>query len=119
MGRCSRALYYVAIFGPRTLRSTANIPAEIATSPLTYTLDEDFWIEALVTGVDLIDTRSRFLQFDETLQLQLDRYATVRSAYYNSRRQSIYDGNLPETDDLDPFDDEFEESLEDTLENEL
>lgn len=102
-------------FGPRTLRGTTAIPAEIATNPLTYALDEDFWIEGVVTAADLVDTRSRFLQFDEALQLQLDPYAQIRNAYYNNRRDRIYDGNPPKNEEADPFDDDFEEALEEAV----
>ena len=46
-------------------------------------------------GVNIIDGRSRLLDFDDVLAQQFDPYVFVRTAYLQRRLNQVYDGNPP------------------------
>lgn len=83
------------LLGPRTLRHTAAIPANIATNPLTYVDDDTVRISATV--LKIIDTRAGFLEQEKLLRG--DRYSFLRDGYLQRRRFEVLDGELGE----DPF----------------
>ncbi len=90
--------------GPSNLRDFGGTIVRYALTDVTGALDAD--IAAMTTTLRLVDTRSRFLSFDETLNLQVDPYAFIRESYAQARLRAIHDGTLPETEV-----DEFEEEL--------
>jgi phospholipid-binding lipoprotein MlaA len=91
------------ILGPSSVRDgVALIPAAYAYLP--YELprwlasDGDHWARwsNALTAVDFVQTRANLLDATSLLeQAALDRYAFVRDAYFQRRRNLIYDGNPP------------------------
>jgi len=98
----------IPILGPSTVRDAAGIAvATQAYLPwqLPKWLDFNYqttWQWSL-TGLDLVQTRANLLDATNLLeQAALDRYTFVRDAYFQRRRNLIYDGNpppLPASDD--------------------
>lgn len=89
------------ILGPSSVRdATGTAVASQAYLPwqLPKWLDLDHrvaWQNSL-TVVDLIQTRANLLDATDLLeQAALDRYAFLRNAYFQRRRNLIYDGNPP------------------------
>ncbi len=90
--------------GPSNLRDFGGTIARYAFTDVTGSLDAD--AAAGATILRLLDTRTKLLGFEETLDLQIDPYAFVRESYSQARIKAIHDGQLPETEE-----DEFEEEL--------
>lgn len=90
-------------YGPSTTRDVHDIPASIATSPLTYV----GWTVALpLYALDLVNTRARLDQADRfRSEAALDEYDFTRSAYRQHRNSLIWDGDPPERDLLDDLED--------------
>jgi phospholipid-binding lipoprotein MlaA len=91
----------IPILGPSSVRDGTGIAvATQAYLPwqLPKWLDVDHrvaWQNSLTT-LDLIQTRARLLDVTNVLEeAALDRYAFVRNAYFQRRRNLIYDGNPP------------------------
>jgi phospholipid-binding lipoprotein MlaA len=89
------------ILGPSSLRDGVGlIPDAYAYLPWQIPKWADFdhrvtWQWSL-TGLDLVDTRANLLDATDLLeQAALDRYAFLRNAYFQRRRNLIYDGNPP------------------------
>lgn len=60
---------------------------------------------AAYTALDLLSSRTNFLNFDKVLESQPDPYLFLKIGYENNRLKSIYDGDPPvdENDDIDDF----------------
>ena len=89
------------ILGPSSVRDGVGlIPDAYAYLPWQIPKWADFnhrvtWQWSL-TGLDLVDTRANLLDATDLLeQAALDRYAFLRNAYFQRRRNLIYDGNPP------------------------
>lgn len=79
----------VPIFGPYTVRDgLATFPDQYA-NPRAYL---PFWWEAGLWGAQGVDTRSRLLYLDQTLQNTYDPYAFIRNAYLQHRQFMISGG---------------------------
>jgi phospholipid-binding lipoprotein MlaA len=79
----------VPVFGPYTVRDgLATFPDQYA-NPRYYL---PFWWEAGLWGAQGIDTRSRLLYLDQTLQNTYDPYAFIRNAYLQNRQFMISGG---------------------------
>lgn len=91
------------LLGPATVR---DAPARIADDflrPLRwYSPGSTRWISL---GVNILDTRARFLPLDATLEQTYDKYAFIREAYLQRRQYQVYDGNPPE----EPIEEDFED----------
>ena len=88
------------LLGPSTLRDTAALPVDTQGNLITHIPDNDVRNTLIVTGV--IDTRARLLGASAMLDdVALDKYSFTRDTYLQYRRNAIYDGNPPETDDYD------------------
>ena len=59
-------------------------------------------------GVRAIDIRSRLLDLDRIIQMQVDPYLFFRETYLQNRRRLIMDGVQP---DQDPASGNFEQKL--------
>jgi phospholipid-binding lipoprotein MlaA len=91
------------ILGPSSVRDgVALIPAAYVYLP--YELprwlasDGDHWVRwsNTLTAIDFVQTRANLLDTTNLLeQAALDRYAFLRDAYFQRRRNLIYDGNPP------------------------
>jgi len=89
------------ILGPSSVRDGVGlIPAAYAYLPWQIPKWADFnhrvtWQWSL-TGLDLVQTRASLLDATDLLeQAALDRYAFLRDAYFQRRRNLIYDGTPP------------------------
>ena len=96
------------LLGPTTNRDLVGTVGDNWTQILQYT-DNVTWPERIaLTGVNIVDSRSKLLGADSMLNDQLDPYVFFRTAYLERRRALVYDGNPPPEDE--DFDDEDEGS---------
>lgn len=95
--------FVMPFFGPRTVRDTVGLVADIYTDPVTY-VDDTGARNALV-ALQVIDHRANLLGTEEVLnEATDDEYIFVRDAYLQRRQNLVYDGNPPE-EDFDVFTD--------------
>jgi phospholipid-binding lipoprotein MlaA len=91
----------IPILGPSSVRDgTGTLVATQAYLPwqLPKWLDVDHRVawQNWLTGIDIVQTRAGLLEATDLLeQAALDRYAFIRNAYFQRRRNLIYDGNPP------------------------
>lgn len=88
--------YFVwPIIGPRYLRDTVGFGFDWLSNPLTYV--QDPYTTWGLWGLDIVDTRARFLPADRVIKQAAgdDKYVFIREAYRQRRRNLIYDGNPP------------------------
>lgn len=99
------AYVVLPFFGPRNVRDSFGLIGDILTDPVTYVEGDDArW--ALV-GTRVIDTRANLLKAEKVLdEAATDEYSYVRDAYMSRRNFLVYDGNPPEDDEFDIFEDE-------------
>lgn len=87
------------LLGPSTLRDTAALPVD-ATGNLVSQLPEESVRNSLLV-VRVVDTRANLLGASAMLEeVALDRYSFARDSYLQYRRNAIYEGNPPESDDF-------------------
>lgn len=91
------------ILGPSNFRDTVGRVGDVFTDPRYY-IKDDKWRMATAL-VDVVDTRAGLLQYDETLERQVDEYAFVRDFYTQRRTSLINDGEVEELDEFE-FEDE-------------
>ena len=96
----------IPALGPSSLR---DFPSSVA----TRFLEPLYWFDVGNArwgslALDLVDTRSRLLAIDPTLERVFDKYAFIRDAYLQRRQYLVYDGNPPE----EPLDPEMQEAVE-------
>ena len=97
------AYVVLPLFGPRTVRDSFGLVADIYTDPVTY-VDDVATRNALV-ALEVIDTRANLLGVSKVLEEAAeDQYSYVRDAYLQRRQNLVYDGNPPE-EDFDVFTD--------------
>lgn len=93
---------YVVIpfLGPSSVRDGIGTITEIVTDPLTrWTDDEPFWRWSL-WGLRIVSFRATLLGSERILDVAAtDRYAFVRDAYFQRRRNLIWDGRPPRDPD--------------------
>lgn len=88
------------LMGPSTLRDTAALPVD-SSGNLANQLPEESARNALLV-VRVVDTRANLLRASDMLeQVALDEYAFARDSYLQFRRNAIYDGNPPESENKD------------------
>ncbi|WP_018411857.1 MlaA family lipoprotein [Methyloversatilis thermotolerans] len=113
------AYVVLPILGPRTVRDTFGVAADIYVDPVR---DADGHRGYRNTAIVLraIDQRASLLKAEDAIEAAaLDKYAYIRDAYLQRRRSLIHDGNPPREKDDDsaalPFDNrQLVESLEPT-----
>ncbi|MBB5019487.1 phospholipid-binding lipoprotein MlaA [Chitinivorax tropicus] len=98
------------LFGPSTLRDTAGMVADTATSINAPASEPAARYGVLAIGA--VDKRAELLGASEVLDsAALDPYTFLRDAYLQKRIAEIYDGNPPSTvDPDDPFADDSKAS---------
>lgn len=97
------AYVVLPFFGPRNVRDSFGLVADIYTDPVTY-VDDTSARNALV-ALQVIDARANLLGVQNVLEeAALDKYSYVRDAYIQRRQNLVYDGNPPE-EDFDVFED--------------
>jgi phospholipid-binding lipoprotein MlaA len=88
------AYLVLPVFGPRTVRDAGGLVVDTVTNPLSY-LDDVSTRNALL-GARLISTRAQLLPADKAIdEASLDKYAYIRDAYLQRRRNLIFDGAPP------------------------
>ena len=83
---------FLPVFGPSNPRDAVGRAGDIAMDPLAW-IGQGSTVDALGysrTGLNVVDTRSRFLDDLDRMKAQaLDPYATLRSLYRQNRRATI------------------------------
>ena len=86
------------VVGPRTVRDTVGFGVDVAADPV-YSI-KNVPTRNTTAAVRLVEDRAQLLPVEKTLEeAALDKYAYVRDAYLQRRRNLIYDGRPPR--DLD------------------
>ena len=98
------AYVVLPFFGPRNVRDSFGLAADIYTDPVFHINDNGTRNAFGITRV--IDSRASLLGTKNILdEAALDEYSFVRDAYLQRRQNLVYDGNPPE-EDFDVFSDE-------------
>lgn len=84
--------------GPRTVRDTAGWGVDYAADPVRYFDPAGVRDGAML--VRFVDIRASLLPSDKVIEeAALDKYAYIRDAYLQRRRNQIHDGRPPRQDD--------------------
>jgi len=92
------------VFGPSTVRDAGGRVVDIYANPPKEAMQARYRNAAVV--LDGLDTRVGLMQANASIDSAYDPYAFVRDAYIQNRRYNIYDGNPPEQDQYQDYDDE-------------
>ncbi|WP_412479092.1 VacJ family lipoprotein [Azonexus sp. IMCC34839] len=87
------------VIGPRTMRDTGGWAVDFfAADPLTYV--RPYGVRNSAVVLRFVDVRASLLPADKVVEeAALDKYAYIRDAYLQRRRNQIYDGRPPRLDD--------------------
>lgn len=86
------------VFGPRSVRDTVGLAADLAVEPIGNMGDVPTRNTLLVTR--LVSDRAAMLPADKVIEeAALDKYSYIRDGYLQRRRSLIYDGAPPRLDD--------------------
>jgi phospholipid-binding lipoprotein MlaA len=89
------------LLGPFTLREVAALPVDRQGNLVNQVADEG--TRTGLTVVDLVDTRSTFLDSEGVVNgAALDRYSFIRDSYLQRQRYQVYDGNPPDEEPQEP-----------------
>ncbi|WP_462320439.1 MlaA family lipoprotein [Halochromatium sp.] len=97
--------FVMPILGPSSVRDTFGFAGDVLIDPFfSLQKDEIYWGFVVLRA---IDTRAGLLAAGDLVdEAALDRYAFVRDAYLQRRRNLVHDGNPPADQDDDLFWDE-------------
>lgn len=99
------AYVVLPFFGPRNVRDTFGLIGDMFTDPLMYVEGDD--ARFALIGTRVVDTRANLLKAEKVLdEAATDEYSYVRDAYMSRRQYLVHDGNPPEEDDFDLFEEE-------------
>ena len=94
------AYLFWPLIGPRTVRDTGGWLVDINTDPTWGTTRKSVAVRNSLLAVRLVDVRASLLPSDKVVEeAALDKYAYIRDAYLQRRRNQIYDGRPPRLDD--------------------
>ncbi len=89
------------ILGPRTVRDTGGWVVDSYTDPTWYTLNKSVAARNSLLALSFVDVRASLLPSDKVVEeAALDKYAYVRDAYLQRRRNQIFDGRPPRLEDV-------------------
>lgn len=91
-------------FGPSTARDAPAIYVDWQTD-LRVGDQVDPAVEWTLIGLSLVNRRAQLLEFDDTWQSAYDPYAFIRDAWVQRREYRVRDGNMPDADPLEGFED--------------
>ncbi len=91
-------------FGPSSARDTPAIYVDWQTD-LRVGDQVDPAVEWALIGLSLVNRRAQFLEFDDTWQSAYDPYAFIRDAWLQRREYRVRDGDMPDADPLEGFED--------------
>jgi len=105
-GVSSGPYFVFPILGPTTFRDGAGWLVDFnVTDPIAYV--DHVPTRNQLYGTKFFDTRANLLGVSKVLEeASLDEYAYVRSAHLQYRQNLIYDGNPPEDEDFDIFEED-------------
>jgi len=87
------------LFGPSTLRDTAGMPVDTSVD-YVRNLDHIPTRNSAMT-LRVVDKRANLLSTSNLLnEAAIDKYSFTRDAYLQYRRNQVFDGNLPDEEDL-------------------
>ena len=90
--------FFWPVIGPRNLRDTAGWAADIYADPVAGV--EHVANRNSLMALLFVDIRSSLLPADKVVdEASLDKYAYLRNAYFQRRRNQIFDGRPPRTED--------------------
>lgn len=88
------AYLFWPVIGPRTVRDTAGFVVDSYTDPVWYI--DDVPVRNSLVGLRYVDQRAALLPTDKIIEEgALDKYAYIRDAYLQHRRNAVYDGYPP------------------------
>jgi phospholipid-binding lipoprotein MlaA len=92
------AYFILPIFGPSTMRDNIGFAGDLVTDPFfSIKTGEIYWGFA---GLRIVDVRADRLAAGDILEdAAVDPYIFLRDAYLQRRRNLVYDGNPPESED--------------------
>ena len=86
------------VLGPRTVRDTAGWAGDFVVDPVRFF--DPTGVRDVASIVRFLDVRASLLSSDRLVEeAALDRYAYIRDAYLQRRRNQIFDGRPPRLDD--------------------
>ena len=89
------------LVGPRTVRDTGGLIVDIYTDPTWYKINKSVAARNSLVALRFIDVRASLLPSDKVVdEAALDKYAYVRDAYLQRRRNQIFDGSPPRLEDV-------------------
>lgn len=89
---------FLPVIGPRTLRDTAGWGVDITVDPVSDI--RPVAARNSLVGLRFVDIRASLLPSDKVVEeAALDKYAYIRDAYLQRRRNQIYDGRPPRDDE--------------------
>jgi len=92
------AYVVVPVFGPRNVRDTVGLVADVAVDPVANMDNVAARNTLIVTR--LISDRAELLPADKVIEeAALDKYSYIRDAYLQRRRSLVYDGAPPRIKD--------------------
>ncbi|WP_459950544.1 MlaA family lipoprotein [Denitratisoma sp. agr-D3] len=92
------AYVVVPVFGPRNVRDTVGLVADVAADPVADMHNVAARNTLIVTR--LVSDRAELLPADKVIEeAALDKYSYIRDAYLQRRRSLVYDGAPPRNTD--------------------
>ncbi|MFN4341165.1 MAG: VacJ family lipoprotein [Azonexus sp.] len=86
------------VIGARTVRDTFGWGVDLVADPVGYV--DPVPVRNSLRGVRIVDIRASLLPADKVVEeAALDKYAYIRDAYLQRRRNQIFDGRPPRQDD--------------------
>src|SRR5574343_1415070 len=86
------------VIGSRTVRDTFGWGVELMGDPVGYV--DSVPVRNSLRGLRIVDIRASLLPADKVVEeAALDKYAYIRDAYLQRRRNQIFDGRPPRQDD--------------------
>ena len=86
------------VIGPRNVRDTAGFGVDSFVDPVWRV--ERVSARNSLRGLRIVDIRANLLPADKVVEeAALDKYAYIRDAYLQRRRNQIFDGRPPRLDD--------------------
>lgn len=87
------------VFGPRTVRDTGGLVVDSFADPVSWGI-ENIPVRNSTYALRFVDVRASLLPADKVVEeAALDKYAYIRDAYLQRRRNQIYDGRAPRQED--------------------
>ena len=92
---------YWPLLGPRTVRDTGGWVVDVYTEPTWGTINKSVAARNSLVALRFVDVRADLLPTDKVVEeAALDKYAYVRDAYLQRRRNQIFDGRPPRLEDV-------------------